>query len=143
MKKLPDFDDLEAEERALVHAEGFRSPMEALWFLVTWPALDRAAQLVIRHSERFDGDNYELLTRAADTLSSKHPLAATLVLRAMIDFCLSNSRSSRYKHAARHLLECSSLAKDVGDFGSFEPHDTYEARLKREHGRKASFWSLM
>ena len=61
----------------------------------------------------------------------------------MIDFCLTNSRSSRYKHAARHLLECSCLAKDVGDFGSFEPHDAYEARLKQEHGRKASFWSLM
>jgi hypothetical protein len=68
-------------------------------------------------------------------------LAATLVLRAMIDFCLSKSRSSRYKHAARHLLECASLSKQIADFGAFEPHQAYEARLRQEHGRKQSFWS--
>jgi hypothetical protein len=29
-----------------------------------------------------------------------------MVLRAMINFSLTNSRSTRYKHAARHLLDC-------------------------------------
>ena len=50
----------------------------------------------------------------------KHPLAATPVLRAMIEFCLTNSRSSRYKHTAHHLPECSSLSKNIQDFGAFE-----------------------
>ncbi len=101
LKKLPDFDDVEAEERALAYAERYRSRLGALWFLVSWPALDRAARLVIEHAGDLDGDQYEILTPAADALAAKHPLAATLVLRAMIDFCLSKSRSSRYKHAAR------------------------------------------
>jgi hypothetical protein len=61
----------------------------------------------------------------------------------MIDFCLRNSRSSRYRHAARHLLDCSGLSSAIVDFGRFETHRAYEARLRREHGRKSSFWSLI
>jgi hypothetical protein len=71
------------------------------------------------------------------------PLAATMVLRAMIDFSLTNNRSTRYKHAARHLLDCAGLSSVIEDFGGLEPHDAYEARLRREHGRKSSFWSLI
>jgi hypothetical protein len=59
----------------------------------------------------------------------------------VIDFSLRNGRSTRYRHAARHLLDCSGLSSAIEDFGSFEPHDAYEARLRREHARKSSFWS--
>jgi hypothetical protein len=54
-----------------------------------------------------------------------------------------HSRSSRYKHAARHLLDCSGLSSAIEDFGRFEPHNAYEAKLRREHGKKGSFWSLI
>ncbi len=69
-----------------------------------------AAKLVLRRKAELDGDLYELMTPAAEALSEKHPLAATIVLRSMIDFTLENARSSRYKHAARHLVKCASLA---------------------------------
>ena len=62
---------------------------------------------------------------------------------AMIDFALTHSRSSRYRHAARHLLECESLASSIPDWGAFEPHAAYAARLTAQHGRKSSFWSLI
>ena len=143
LKRLPDFDDVKTEERALDFAQRSRNLLHALSFLVSWPALDRAANLVLHRSGELDGDHYEILTTAAEALAGRHPLAATVVLRAMIDFSLSNSRSSRYRHAARHLLDCSSLSSAIEDFGSFEPHDAYEARLRREHGRKGSFWSLI
>jgi hypothetical protein len=143
LKHLPDFDDVEAEEKALDLAQGAPDPLQALSFLVSWPALDRAADLVIRRAKELNGDHYEILTLAADALAAKHPLAATLVLRAMIDFALTRSRSSRYKHAARHLLECSSLSSAIADFGGFEAHGVYEARLRQEHGKKSSFWSLI
>jgi hypothetical protein len=96
---------------------------------------------VLQHSSEWDGDHYEILTTAADALAGKHPLAATVALRAMIDFSLTNSRSSRYRHAARHLLDCSSLSSAIEAFEGLEPHHVYEARLRREHGRKSSFWS--
>jgi hypothetical protein len=66
-----------------------------------------------------------------------------MVLRAMIDFSLTNSRSARYKHAARHLLDCAGLSSAIEDFWEFEPHAVYEAGLRRAHGRKSSFWNLI
>ena len=84
---------------------------------------------------------HEILTPAAEKLAGTHPLAATLLLRAMIDFSLTQARSTRYRHAARHLMECESLASSIAHFAPFETHEVYAARLKREHGRKSSFWS--
>lgn len=143
LQKLPDFEDVEAETRALTHAEQFPGRLEALLFLVSWPALDRAARLVTRHAGELDGNHYQVLAPAAEALAAKQPLAATLLLRAMIDFSLAHSRASRYRHAANHLHECARLARHITDFGAFEPHDVYLARLRQGHGRKQSFWSLM
>jgi hypothetical protein len=98
---------------------------------------------VIQHAAELDGDYYEVLAPAADALTGKHPLAATLVLKAMIDFSLTKSRSSRYRHAARHLMTCASLASFIPNFGTFETHEVYTARLRAEHGKKTSFWSLI
>ncbi len=143
LKQLPDFDDAEAEEKALAHAENFRCLLSALSFFVSWPALEQAARLVTARPEDLDGNHYEILAPAANALATKHPLAAMLVLRAMIDITLGEGRSSRYKHAARHLLDCHSLASTIDDFGIFETHADYEARLRLEHGRKSSYWSLV
>jgi len=140
LKRLPDFDDMEAEERALDYAESRKSVLAALSFLVAWPALDRAGKLVLQRADQLDGDHYEILTPAAEALAGKQPLAATLLLRAMIDFALKQARATRYRHATRHLMECESLASSIADFAPFETHEAYAARLKREHGRKSAFW---
>jgi hypothetical protein len=143
LKRLPDFDEIEVEKKALDYAQRSPNVLQALSFLVAWPALDRAASLVLERAEEVDGDHYEILTPAAEALAGKHPLAATMILRTMINFSLKNSRSSRYRHAARHLLDCAGLSPRIKDYRSFEPHDAYEARLRREHGKKSSFWSLV
>ena len=143
LKRLPDFDDVEAEQRALDYAERYNDLLQALTFLVSWPALDRAARLVTVRAAELDGDRYEILAPAADALAAKHPLAATLALRAMIAFTLIKARSSRYRHAARHFMECDSLAATIKEFGAFETHAAYAARLKTEHGRKSAFWTLI
>jgi len=49
--------------------------------------------------------------------------------------------ATRYKHAARHLLECRSLAASIRDFGEFETHEAFVSRLRARHGRKTGFWS--
>ncbi|MFT4962141.1 MAG: hypothetical protein ACI92Z_003238 [Paracoccaceae bacterium] len=140
IKRLPDFDDVEAEDEAMTYALTYPSALSALHFLVHWPALDRAAQLVTSRADEIDGNHYETLTPAADALSANYPLAAMLCLRAMIDFALGAARSKRYRHAARHLLECESLAGQIDNFGEIETHATYVASLKVGHGRKQSFW---
>jgi hypothetical protein len=143
LKRLPDFDDIEAEERALAFVQASPRFHPALVFLAAWPALDRAAELVLSRADELDGDLYYILVPAAEALETKYPLAATLIRRALIDFSLGAARTSRYRHAARHLLECQSLASQIGDFGGFETHEVYRARLKLEHGRKSAFWSLL
>jgi hypothetical protein len=158
LKRLPDFKDMEAEERALSFALRYPSVHQALTFLASWPALDNAAELVLSRADKLDGYHYEILGPAADVLEAKHPLAATVLRRAMIDFSplaatvlrramidfsLKNARTKRYRHAARHLLQCESLAREIADYGRFEAHDTYLTRLRSEHDRKTSFWSLL
>jgi len=142
LKGLPDFDDVEVETRAFDYAEKNKVLLRALSFLASWPALDRAANLVINRSEELNGDQYEILTPAANALAGKHPLAATLLLRAMVGFSLDQGRTSRYKHASRHLLECASLALSIQDFGKFETHEAFVDKLRAKHGKKSSFWSL-
>ena len=141
LERLPDFDDVEAEEKALDLVAAHPSVHSALAFLINWKSFRRAADLVLLRAEEIDGDHYEILTPAANALAGSHPLAATLLLRAMIDFSLQTGRSSRYRHAARHLLECGSLAASVESFGDIETHEAYAARLRAEQGRKTSFWS--
>ena len=81
-----------------------------------------------------------VLDPGARQLKSKYPLAATLLLRAMITDTLEGAKSSRYKHAARHLRECRSLAASIPEHGAFETHETFARRLRAKHGRKSSFW---
>ncbi|WP_017966071.1 DUF6880 family protein [Rhizobium leguminosarum] len=141
LKRLPDFDDLEAEEKAFAHAQAFPDVHQALTFFLNWPAPAEAAKLVLRRKAELDGNLYELMSPAAEALAEKHPLAATIVLRSMIDFTLDSGRSSRYKHAARHLADCASLAPHIDDFGNTRSHDVYVAELKRRHGKRHGFWS--
>ena len=58
----------------------------------------------------------------------------------MIDFTLSKARFKRYGYAAQHLAECAVLASRIEEYGTFESHATYVARLKVQHGRKSGFW---
>jgi hypothetical protein len=115
LKRLPEFDDIEAEQRAMGTALEFPEIHQALSFLISWPALERAAALVLGRAKELNGDHYEILSPAADALAGKYPLAATLLLRAMIDFSLKQNRVKRYGHAFRHLAECASLASAISD----------------------------
>lgn len=88
------------------------------------------------------GDRREpvfLLDPAAQLIEGKHPIAATLLRRVMIENTLNGAKSTRYKHAARHLLECASLAPGIQDFGDLETHEIFVGRLRAKHGRKAGF----
>ena len=140
LKGLPDFDDEDAETRAIAHAGGYAGFHQALAFLIEWPTHDAAAALILKKHRELDGDHYGLLTPAADALDQRHPLAATLMLRAMTDFALDKARSKRYGHAARHLKTCEYLSERIDDWGGHPDHDAWVADLRLRHGRKTAFW---
>lgn len=141
LKRLPDFEDIEAEERAMAYAAAHPDLLAALAFFLSWPSLAHAARLLIDRQDEVDGDHYEFLTLAAETLAEKHPLAATLALRAMIDFTLNEGRQKRYGYAAQHMATCAELATRIEDFAPIETHDAYVARLTAGHGKKTGFWA--
>lgn len=143
LRKLSDFEDEEAQKRAFDYVQSVEEYHSALAFFISWPALDRAARLVFERSRELDGNIYELLTVAAEKLAGKYPLAAILLLRTMIDYSLKNAKTTRYRHAARHLMDCSSLSVSISDFKKFESHKVFLDRLKKEHGKKLGFWSLL
>jgi hypothetical protein len=60
----------------------------------------------------------------------------------MIEDTLDGAKSKRYRHVARHLAECQSLASLISDYGQFETHEGFLARLRAGHGRKAGLWTL-
>ncbi|MBO1077756.1 hypothetical protein IAI61_01840 [Roseomonas sp. 573] len=143
LRRLTDFDDVEAEQRAMAHALAFADVHQALAFLIAWPDLRRASALVLGRAQALDGDRYELLSPAAGAPESRYPLAATILRRSMIGFTLGAGRSSRYQHAARHFQACRDAAMRVENFGAISDHSDYVRALRAAHGRKIVFWQAV
>jgi len=143
LQRMDDFADVEVEERAIVLAEQHPLPMAALQFLVFWPALPRAARYVIEQRQAFDGDAYDIVEPAAERLSADHPLAATLLLRAMVVFALARGRAKRYRDAVEHLRQCERLEARIDDWQELEPHTSFVGRLREAFGHRWSFWQLV
>jgi hypothetical protein len=141
LKTLPDFDDVVAEDKAKLYALRFPRFLSALAFFHEWQDAFHAAELVLSRRDEIDGNAYYLLDPVAQWLEGKHPVAAALLRRAMIEDTLDGAKSSRYKHAARHLLECLSLANSLPNDATVETHAAFTARLRAQHGRKSGFWS--
>jgi hypothetical protein len=140
LKVLPDFEDIEAEDRAKAKALEFEDLHLALIFFLDWPDLSCAARLIEARADELDGDLYHILTPASEALREKYPLAAVLLWRAMIDYSLNEGRSTRYGHAADHLMDCAVVDDEIGDYGAFASHSSYVDALHTQHDRKTSFW---
>ena len=143
LKLLPDFEDIEAEQKALDYAEAFSDTDTAISFLVDWPAHQRAARAVLARANDLDGNSYHILTTSAAALEPQYPLAATLMRRAMIQDTLDGGKSKRYRYAARYLADCQSCDASIADYGQFPTHGTFVQDLKQKHGRKYAFWQLV
>lgn len=144
---LPDFEDFTTLDRAFAHALASGHIYNALAFLMEWPRLDLAAGLVIAHRGEWEGRQYYMLPPVADALAADHPLAATILYRALLDDILARARSKAYPHAARHLARLDELTPgataEAGTLKDWVSHADYRAGLEKAHGRKSGFWSLV
>ena len=82
LRRLPDFEDFEAEQRALDIAASHRLGALAVRFFIEWRALDRAERLVRDRLEALDGRLYEVLRPAAEALEEKSSRSRQLALPA-------------------------------------------------------------
>jgi hypothetical protein len=143
LRGLADFDDVEAEDQAMVHALSHSDRHRALTFLIGWPNLEAANRLVRAHHAAFDGRDYSTLRPAAEALAGKYPVAATLLHRSLAEDVLRRAASRQYQYAARDVRACADLAALLPEEVGLESHDAFMARLHREHPRKVGFWSLL
>ena len=140
---LPDFEDVDALDAAFAHALASAHVYAALRFLIEWPRLDLAERLVVKHRGEWEGRRYEILGPAAEALVSGHPLAAIILFRALINAILERGQSLAYPHAARYFAELEALAPREDPAWPIDPAQTYREELRRRHGRKLGFWSLL
>lgn len=143
LKQLPDFEDMEAEERALTFALKSGNPELALQFFLDWPRHDLAAKLIVSHAHRWSGEDWHILPKVASLLEHDHPLAATILYRVLLDDILDRARSKAYAHGAKYLEKLGLLAKqaDAERPSGVVDHASYIARLKSRHARKSAFWA--
>ena len=141
--RLPDFAEFDVLDKAFAHAIGFEQKYRALAFFLNWPRLDLAARLVVNRRAEWEGRHYEALLASAETLEPDHPVAATILYRALLDDILNRGRSPAYGHAARYLEKLDALAAHEDAASSIDPHPAYRAALSQKHGRKSGFWSLV
>ncbi len=143
LKALPDFEDFDAEQKALAIASSHKLADLALEFLVGWPALDRAASLVRDRITDLDGRAYERLRPAAQALEEQYPDAATLLYRHLVESVLDRSSSKQYPYAARDLMSAMRVVARVLPGAAIETDAMYLARLRKQHVRKHGFWHLI
>jgi hypothetical protein len=143
LKYLPDFEDMEAEERAHALALEKAEPEAALLFFLDWPRLDLAAKLIETHPHGWNGGDWHNLPKVVKLLEHEYPLAATVLYRALLDDILDRARSKAYSHGAKYLAKLTLLATaaDPSRPSGVVDHATYLARLKKNHPRKSGFWS--
>lgn len=79
--KLADFEDVVALDRAFALAAGHPDAMKGLGFLMNWPALREAADLVVARRTELRGGHDEAPLWAS-RLAGRFPLAALLLTRA-------------------------------------------------------------
>jgi len=143
LKRLPAFEDGEAQERALdlVLQHPYLGP--ALEFLHQWPDRRRCASLILARPAELDCADEQLLAAVAEALQADQPLAATLCLRAMIESILEQARSNRYRHGVRHLASCRRLAGAIAAWGTIPDHNSYINELLYAYGHRVGFMNQL
>ncbi len=143
IRKLDDFIEHEEQDRAFGIAMASPQIYTALGFFITWPRLDLAARLVLERRDIWEGRNYDVLGEAASVLAEEFPTAATALFRALLNDILARARSPAYGHGARYLERLGELSFVVADDTGLTCHTEYVVQLRKAHGRKHGFWSLV
>jgi hypothetical protein len=141
--RLDDFAEFEVLDRAFDHASSAEAAYTALRFFIEWPNLERAGRLVVERQDAWDGRHYYALLPAAQTLEDKHPGAATILYRALLNDILSRAKSAAYAHGAQYFARLNdlALASDALGIPNLSKHDTFKAEIVKAHARKAGFWA--
>ncbi|MBU3666895.1 MAG: hypothetical protein FGM15_13615 [Chthoniobacterales bacterium] len=111
-------------------------------FLVDAGRGAEAEDYLMARAGLIDGEHYYgLLPLSESMLGAGHPLAATVVYRALLDSILKRARSKIYGHAASYLRNLERISGKIMEWKGLPDHPAYLASLQSKHARKSAFWS--
>lgn len=100
------------------------------------------AKIINKNYKELNGENYHFYRPLSKTLASAgYPLAACLLRRKLIDSILERATSKYYKYAISDLKIAGDYSANINDWLTYPTHTQYLENLKKDHGRKQSFWS--
>jgi len=106
MRRLPDFEDVAAEERAFAYAADHRQAERGLRFLMDWPALAAAARMIDSRADDIAAAPEEIELWAAK-LRPRYPRAAERLLR----------KAAAAAFGRRDFKACDRLTQDADAIG--------------------------
>lgn len=126
--KLSDFEDVVALDRAFELAASHPDAMKGLSFLMNWPALREAAELVVvRRSELRGG--HDDIPLWASRLAARYPLASVLLTRARAR-ALVTLGSGITEEVQGLIGEAEALASGLDDDALVDDHDSFVSELQ-------------
>ncbi|MFN3931537.1 MAG: DUF6880 family protein [Brevundimonas sp.] len=136
--KLADFEDVVALDRAFALAAGHPDAMKGLAFLMTWPALREAADLVERRRGELRGGHDDMPLWAA-RLAGRFPLAALLLTRSRARALVALGGAIT-EEVEGLIAEAEALATALDDDQDIDDHATFVAELRALAAPRSRRW---
>ncbi len=128
LKRLADFDDVVAADKAFAHAAAWPDMMTGLNFLMTWPALPEAAAMILaRRSQIVDADHR--LQDWAGRLEARQPVAALILLRRSIAGAVRRGLSKADPDLISQLAHAEAIHERVSASAGLPSHEMFVAGL--------------
>lgn len=110
-------------------------------FLLDQQLFEDGEKYIIQHGSHLDGDFYDSLLPLAKNFEKKmHWLPASLIYRALLNSILDRAYAKAYPYGVRYLRKLDEHASLITKWKSFDDHTQYKESLRKNHGRKFSFW---
>lgn len=114
--KLPDFEDVIALDRAFAHAAAYPDATAGLRFLMNWPALREAGEMVVARAGELRGSADEVPLWAS-RLEGRNPLAALALIRSRAVALTRLALNAGGQEVAQLVHQAEGLAAQIGDDG--------------------------
>lgn len=126
--KLADFEDVVALDHAFALAAGHPDAMKGLSFLMNWPALREAADLILVRREQLRG-GHDDIPLWASRLATRYPVAAVLLTRARAR-ALVTSGMGITEEVQGLIREAEALAGGLNDEALVDDHASFVSELQ-------------
>lgn len=142
LEMLPPREQARAVEHASTLARKHVDPVVVALLLLDVGDDEGAEAALLAAPQRIRGGDYGTLVPLAAQLEARGRwTGATAVYRTLLVAILERAYTPAYPHGARYWARLHVLAKKCAGLTPLEPPETFEARIRTQHGRKSSFWA--